>query len=196
MISPIQSNSNGSPSQAKSVDSNASAIGVMDSVEKGSKHYGQFSEKSVQAAFKEVNTREYMAFGRLAGDASNDGIINFGKAYIAYYDSLSLADRQAKRYAGTRESVASMVAAAEGQKQQEGRGNDTQEIKTTNLMDLLFEQTKEVLRKKGIDLTGSGAIVTISDAAAQAFNGSYANKPSETYESLIKLRRDTARGLC
>ena len=121
MISPITSNFTTATSQAKIIDANTSAIGIMDSLEKGSKHYGQYSEKSVQAAFKEVNAREYMAFGRLAGDASNDGIINFGKAYIAYYDSLSPEDRQAKRYAGTRDSVASMVSAAEDQKRQEAQ---------------------------------------------------------------------------
>lgn len=84
-----------------------------------------YSQRELSAASKEVNRREYMAFGRLAGDATWGGIAKFAKAYIAYVKQLTPEEQATQRYAGTVESISVILKAAEAHLQ---NGEDTQPV--------------------------------------------------------------------
>ena len=81
-----------------------------------------YSQRELSAASEEVNRREYMAFGRLGGDATWAGLAKFAKAYIAYVNQLTPEEQSTQRYAGTVESITVILNAAEAHLQ---NGEDT-----------------------------------------------------------------------
>ncbi len=82
-----------------------------------------YSQRELGAASEEVNRREYMAFGHLAGDATWGGIAKFAKAYIAYVNQLTPEEQSTQRYAGSVESASELLKAAEAHLQ---NGEDAQ----------------------------------------------------------------------
>jgi ElaB/YqjD/DUF883 family membrane-anchored ribosome-binding protein len=133
---------------------------------------GAFTSKQMSQAANELNRREYLAFGHLAGDATPAGIVKLSKAYLAYYEKLTPEEKQCTCYKGSDTDVRRLLNQAEAALQ--GKKSDatpgSQELKDTLsiLLDayrdrMLSQAGKEAAgRKTG---TGDPDEVTLSEEA-------------------------------
>lgn len=92
---------------------------------------GAFTSKQMSDATKELNRREYQAFGHLAGDASLPGIVKFAKAYLAYYKTLTPQEAESTAYKGSDTDVARLLQQAESalKTEKSAAGPGTREVK-------------------------------------------------------------------
>src|SRR5471032_2215635 len=73
---------------------------------------GTYNGRQIEVATGQRVAREFTAYGYLAGQANATGDTTpYLKAYITFYDSLSPAEQQSPRYAGTREAAVNGLAA-------------------------------------------------------------------------------------
>jgi len=73
---------------------------------------GKSTPRQIAVATGQIVARGYTAYGYLAGQANATGNTTpYLQAYIKFYDSLSPAEQQSPRYAGTRDAAVKGLAA-------------------------------------------------------------------------------------
>lgn len=155
---------------------------------------GAFTSKQMSQAANELNRREYLAFGYLAGDATPAGIVKLSKAYLAYYEKLTPDEKQCTCYKGSDTGVRRLLSQAEAALQgKKGEAvPDSQEVKgaLSILLDAYLERMRSQSSKETVGRTGAGDPdeVTLSE---QALLYSFRGKEPDRHSSALAKRYAT-----
>jgi hypothetical protein len=148
---------------------------IADSADRRSSSFGKYTDQQILEASKKLNAQEYAAFGHFGNDASSQGIAKLATAYINYINSLQPEEQNSGRYAGTKESMTALLAAANAQI---AAGPDTgnKPVQPKSLIEMVLDAMMKNLQKNGINVgtsanaANSGVQVTISDEARNISN--------------------------
>lgn len=154
-----------------------------------------YSQRELSAASDEVNRREYMAFGHLAGDATWGGIAKFAKAYIAYVKQLTPEEQATQGYRGTIESTTELLKVAEAHLQN-GEGTQPADHPAKDALTVFIEAYQsrmkaiEERRESSSVQQGGGDKVSLSAAAQHWDSASSAamRPPANAVERYYGLR--------
>lgn len=135
------------------------------------------SQAEKNAANEAMQAREQLAFGRFAATSTLD----YARAYIEYYDSLSPEEQNSDRYRGTRENMVAVANQASG-----ATGEDVGDLsKSQDPIAMLFEK----LKQNAFKLTEANLDSFIDDYRVQVGNLVNADEQAETVSVVIDRLR-------